>query len=260
MREHSQPGVRPRIEVVGLGGPWQNAAMVYGLEATNGYNPLRIGPYDRLVSPGEDTYTPLHRLFPTSFPGYDCALGQVLGLQYVVLDRPIEKLPNRNRQTVAELIMAGPSTWIYRLGSVTPRVTLENRVLVANAEEVIDSGRFPRVAPESDILVDADDDLSQKYPNSGAAAPGSAKIVKWAPDRTEITVETSAPAILTLHDPWYPGWEVEVDGQPRTILRTDLLFRGVEVPMGTHRVVFAYRPLSLNNLSEAAKLVFSDDD
>jgi hypothetical protein len=25
-------------------------------------------------------------------------------------------------------------------------------------------------------------------------------------------------------------------------------------------VVFAYRPLSLNNLSEAAKLVFSDDD
>ena len=39
------------MEVVGVSGPWQNLAMTRGLEATNGYNPLRIGWYDRLVSP-----------------------------------------------------------------------------------------------------------------------------------------------------------------------------------------------------------------
>ena len=46
-------GDYPRVEVVGLGGPWQNLTVVRGWEATNGYNPLRIGVYDRLVSPGE---------------------------------------------------------------------------------------------------------------------------------------------------------------------------------------------------------------
>src|SRR5690606_23400192 len=32
-------GERPRVEVVGLGGPWQNVAIVRSLEAVNGYNP-----------------------------------------------------------------------------------------------------------------------------------------------------------------------------------------------------------------------------
>src|SRR5690606_5034696 len=47
---------RPRIEVVGLDGQWQNASMILGFEALNGYNPLRIGDYDELVEPGESPY------------------------------------------------------------------------------------------------------------------------------------------------------------------------------------------------------------
>ena len=60
-------------------------SVVRGLEATNGYNPLRIGSYDRLVSPGETTHIVDQRLFPASFDGYDCALARELGLEYLVL-------------------------------------------------------------------------------------------------------------------------------------------------------------------------------
>jgi hypothetical protein len=59
-------GDRPRVEVLGLGGPWQNLAMVRGWEATNGYNPLRIGLYDRLVSPGEENWKVSQRRVATS--------------------------------------------------------------------------------------------------------------------------------------------------------------------------------------------------
>src|SRR5207247_41082 len=73
VRERQAAGERPRIEMIGMGGPWQNLAMVRGFEATNGYNPLRIGFYDRLVSPGEGNWLSELREFPASFDGYDCA-------------------------------------------------------------------------------------------------------------------------------------------------------------------------------------------
>ena len=237
---------RPRVEIVGLGGPWQNAAMLYGLEATNGYNPLRIGPYDRLVSPGEAPYTLLHRRFPTSFPGYNCLLSRLLGLEYVVLDRPIEQIPALARRTVAHAIMAGPKTWIYRLANVSPRVTVETRIQVADAWELIDAGAFPASLPSSEVLVDSEDELSQKYLTGPVRA--KATIAAWRPDRVEIDFDSSAPGVVTLHDIWYPGWEVEIDGARRPLLRTDVLFRGVEAPAGKHKIVFAYRPLSRENL------------
>jgi len=253
MRQHSEKGARPRVEIVGLGGPWQNAAMVLGLEATNGYNPLRIGPYDRLVSPGESPWTSLHRRFPASFPGYDCLLGRMLGLQYVVIDRPIEKMPYLTRQTVADAIVSGPKVWIYRLDGVAPRVTLQTRVRVANSSEYIDEGQFPENIAPSEVLVDSDDDLSQTYSPLIAEKSGKAEIVEWRPDRVEIRVETGVPSILSLHDPWYPGWEAEVDDVPQPILRTDVLFRGVEIRAGAHKVTFTYRPLSIENLWAAAR-------
>ncbi|HMN72930.1 MAG TPA: hypothetical protein PKA55_13785 [Rhodoblastus sp.] len=237
----------PRVEIVGLGGPWQNAAMLYGLEATNGYNPLRIGPYDRLVSPGEAPYTALHRRFPSSFPGYNCLLSRLLGLEYVVLDRPIDQVPSlARRRTIAEAVMTGPKTWIYRLANVSPRVTVETRVQVADASEMIDAGAFPATLPSSEVLVDSDDTLSQKYMSGPIRA--KAAIVARRADRIEIDFDSPAPGVVTLHDLWYPGWEVEVDGVRRPLLRTDLLFRGVEAPAGKHRIVFAYRPLSRENL------------
>ena len=45
-------GERPRVEVVGLGGPWQNVAVVRGLEARQRLQSLGLCT-DRLVSPGE---------------------------------------------------------------------------------------------------------------------------------------------------------------------------------------------------------------
>lgn len=288
MKRHPHGAIRPRVEIVGLGGPWQNAAMVYGFEATNGYNPLRIGSYDRLVAPGESPYTVFHRRFPASFSSYSCDLSKALGLEYIVLDRPIELMPHLRQWQTIETIMDGPQAWIYRLPQAAPRVVLSTVVRVADADAFVEAGRYPSTATDSrEVMVDEDDDLSQTYaasqtppppaaeargdqrtvtamalskPTTPAAAvtapiptrpPGRAEIVSWRPDRVEVSVDSRMTAVLTLHEPWYPGWEVEVEGIRRPLLRTDVLFRGVEVPAGASRVVFTYRPLSLENLKAA---------
>lgn len=249
---HAQ-GERPRVEIVGVSGPWQNLAIARGLEATNGYNPLRIGTYDRLVSPGETTHIVDQRLFPASFNSYDCALARELGLEYLVLGRPIEEVPHLARRPVADVLLAGPKAWIYRLKGAEPRVKFMTRVVIADADAQVRAGLFS-VNPGGDPATVDDDTVPKRthWPMTVRSGASRAHIVSWRPDKIEIEVDSPQPGILVVHEIYYPGWFAEVDGQPTSILRTNVLFRGVEVSEGRHRIVFRFLPFSLANLREAA--------
>lgn len=249
---HKQ-GERPRVEVVGVSGPWQNLAMARGLEATNGYNPLRIGSYDRLVAPGETTHLVDQRRFPKSFDGYDCALARELGLEYVVLGRPMEEVPHLRRRPASDVLLAGPKVWIYRLRrKAESRVTFVKRVTVADADAQVQAGQFPETPVGETVQVDDQTaPLRTEWPMSASSEEGRARILSWRPDRMEVEVDNKQPGILVVHEAYYPGWFAEIDGLPAPILRTNLLFRGVEVNEGRHHVVFRFAPFALSNLRSA---------
>jgi hypothetical protein len=253
VHERQALGERPRIEVIGMGGPWQNLAMVRGLEATNGYNPLRIGFYDRLVSPGEGNWRLDLRDFPASFDNYDCALARALGLEFVVLNRPIEQVPHLARRPVADVLLAGPDVWVYRLRDSSPRLKFSRRVQVADADATTTSGQLLASPSPDRVLIDDDTLPSGIYPAEASA--GRARIISWRPDRVEIETESDLGGMLALHDIYYPGWIAKIDGARAPILRADVLFRGLEVPAGRHRIVFRFAPFALDNLREALKLV-----
>jgi hypothetical protein len=233
-------GRHPRIEVEGVSGPWQNLAMTLGLEATNGYNPLRIGSYDRLVAPGEANYDVEQRLFPTTFDGYDSTLARELGLKYLVLGQPIEKLPHLARRPQSDLLVAGPNVWIYRLHGTEPRVEfLERGEMVAlHAPSKIGPLAVPR-------------GLLWRV---RAHVPWTSRIVAWRPDRVDVEVAGVRAGMLVLHDLYYPGWIAAVDGRVQPIVPIRRLFRGVRVPAGRHRVVFRFEPLATANLRQALAL------
>jgi hypothetical protein len=251
VRERRNNGERPRVEVMGLGGPWQNVAMVRSLEAVNGYNPLRIGIYDRLVAPGESTWRMELRDFPASFDGYDCALARTLGLEYVVLGRPIEEVPHLARRPVADMLRAGPDVWVYRLKDPAPRLVFTGRVQVADADAVSGPGWLAASPGPDRVLIDDDTPPNASY--AGAVSAGSARIAAWHSARIEIDVDSALGGVLALHETWYPGWIAEVDGRRVPILRADVLFRGVEVPAGRHRVVFRFAPFTPDNLKDALR-------
>ncbi len=62
------------------------------------------------------------------------------------------------------------------------------------------------------------------------------------PNRVEVDVEMTAPAMLVLTETWFPGWEARVDGKPAELLRVNCVQRGVWLEPGTSRVEMAFRP------------------
>jgi hypothetical protein len=84
-------------------------------------------------------------------------------------------------------------------------------------------------------------------------------ITKYTDSAIAIDVSAEKPGIVVLHDLYYPGWEARVDGVSAPVLRANILFRGVEVPAGHHKVEFLFRPLSLVNLRSAAAALLSRD-
>jgi hypothetical protein len=234
--EDHRRGDYPRVEVVGLGGPWQNLAMVRGWEATNGYNPLRIGLYDRLVAPGEESWKGEQRQFPPSFDSYDSPLARALGLTYLVLGQPLERLQGMSKLPTSDLLLAGPP--IYRLHGAMPRVRLLDRTEMAGADN-------------------AQPDGSELIPLSKSETAGTVKILSMRPGRVEVVADSTGGGLLTLHDINYPGWIAEIDGKPVPILRAEILFRGVEVPPGTHHVTLRFAPFSLGNLRAALDTALS---
>jgi hypothetical protein len=280
-------GERPRVEILGLKGPWQNASIVLKLEDTLGYNPLRIDDYERAVGTGQDAEELSFRRYPDTFRGYNCQLAALLGLQYLVLDRPLTELPRGAPRPQAEALYSSASMYIYKLGRTVPRVYFASVIKRVENQDILEEQFIPGFDPAKEVLIDETSmaDLHggpytqapvaervraaslRDVNNAGlqawrktAASSGQgirvqdqpyATIVNYTDNAVKIEVAAPERGILVLHDLFYPGWEANVDGVAKPVLRANILFRGVEVPAGRHSVSFVFRPLSLANLSAA---------
>ncbi|HTV33451.1 MAG TPA: hypothetical protein VME69_10195, partial [Methylocella sp.] len=184
----------------------------------------------------------------------------------------------------AEEFYTSGDLYIYKLGKIAPRAYLATDIQPADNEDVLDEQVLPDFDPDDhQALIDQSNiadlrngpyvsELNGKKPvrtASLAIAQGlisrwtgqplhdpdrkaSATIVYYGCDSVAIDVEAPKAGIVVLHDLFYPGWEVRVDGQKAVLLRANILFRGVEVSPGHHHVEFSFHPLSLTNLEAAA--------
>jgi hypothetical protein len=74
---------------------------------------------------------------------------------------------------------------------------------------------------------------------------GTVETIDYQPGWLQLKVSTEQPALLVLAESYYPGWMAWVDGTPSEIYRTDIAFRGITVPAGTHTVRMEFRPAIL---------------
>jgi hypothetical protein len=86
---------------------------------------------------------------------------------------------------------------------------------------------------------------------------GRVAITSYAPERVQmdVVVEDSEPALLVTTERAAASWRVSIDTAPAEVVTTNLFFRGVWVPPGTHTVVWTYEPIAFVILSATALVV-----
>lgn len=91
--------------------------------------------------------------------------------------------------------------------------------------------------------------IARPTPRAVWEGPGDATITveRETADRLELEVDAAAAGLLRSDLVAEPGWVVEVDGDGASVVSIEDLVLGVELPEGTHRVVFEYRPPRLRS-------------
>ena len=129
---------------------------------------------------------------------------------------------------------------VYENLDVLPRAFLVN-----DWKYAVDEGAILAIMEEPDfdpkkqaILIGTGED--RKYPG----VPGEALISEYRPGHISIDVSSDNESLLLVTDSFYPGWIATIDGEANKILQTNILFRGIIVPAGSHEVILEYKPAS----------------
>ncbi|MET4700582.1 hypothetical protein ABIE65_003624 [Constrictibacter sp. MBR-5] len=256
-----------RAEVIGLGGAWQNAPMVFDIESTLGYNPLRLEAYEEATGATESSHMSKRR-FSKLMGSYRSTLANMLGIRFICTAAPIETLDPSLKPGDMRLVDQIGRVRIYENAGAMPRAMLVPRAIAADAEKILRSGVMPPLDYRATALIE---DLPPSWTNPppagraaavggrasiggapiGGAMAGSATVVDYSNTEVRVEVNAAQRSFLVLNDLWYPSWRAYVDGEERPIHRANVLFRAVEVPPGRHTVVFSFEPFALENLIAA---------
>lgn len=170
---------------------------------------LRIGPGD-VTSPLLDTAAVTHIL--SSMP----------------LEDPTLRLESR-----------GDAYHIYENLEAAPRLVWTTRVReVGDGDAALAAVRGPGFDARREVVVERP--LSTPL-TAVADATATVRLDEFAPNRVQVTLTAASAGVLVYNDAYHAGWSATLDDAPTAIHRANYLFKAVEVPAGTHRIVFSYR-------------------
>lgn len=205
-----------------LPGPRENAGMVRGWSAVQGYSALAPGRVWRHIHAVLGVSVPVGA---NTFPSADLASFGPFPYQSMALTIGVDP---RTQQVVYN---RNPDPRVYLVGSV--RHVRDDR----EATELMRQGHdFHTTA-----LVEAAVELPAAVP----APEAQATITRFEPERIVVQAQSRTPALLVLAEPWFPGWSAEVNGRAAPCLPANAWMRAVPVPAGASEVVLRFRSTRL---------------
>lgn len=237
---------RDRVELVGLGFEWQNAALVHGFEGTLGYNPLRLGEVSDATGARDYIAGPDQKQFSRLFPSYKSMMANLLGLRFIAVAVPIERVDAQLKPGDLTLVARTSNAYIYENTSALPRVLFAEDWKQADFDAMVATGIWPQFDPMRTVLLDAAPEVDEAVAQlaNKPSSQSSVRIAHYENTRVVVEVDAAKSGFVVLHDLWHPWWTVDVDGVDAPILLANVLFRAVQVPAGHHVLAFEFKPFS----------------
>jgi len=217
------------------------AATIFKLPTVEGYDPLNLARYGEFIDSASDgKLKEMYRIAVVlqTREKYTKKILDLLGVKYLIYDAgspqnefvfPVWKYDPK----IYPKIFDDGKYLIFENSQAFPRVKLFYDYVVKEGKQEILDQMFAENFDLRETVV-----LEKKPYGITNKGIGSAKIISLTPNKVEIEVETSTPAILFYSDNYYPSWEAEVNGQKTEILRANYTFKAVLVPAGKSLVKF----------------------
>jgi len=203
-----------------------NRTMVQGIYTVRGYLSIHNANHDKIIM----------MLDMAPLPSTTNVLN-MLNVKYIVspesIDDPTCKLVNKGH------------SYLYRNKNVLPRAYLVPRYVILKTEdEIAYKMRSKAWRPDEEVILEEIPVLSRQS-SVVSRQKEQADIIKYEPNEVVIEASVKKKAkFLVLADNYYPGWEVEVDGEKDKIYKANFILRGVYLAPGKHTVRFYYNPIS----------------
>ena len=89
--------------------------------------------------------------------------------------------------------------------------------------------------------------INSKEFGAQRAGAGTIVLTKNSPNQLTYQAKMTTAGLGVFSEIYYPaGWSASLDGKDVPILRTNYLLRGLQLPAGTHEIVFTFAPTSYN--------------
>ena len=133
--------------------------------------------------------------------------------------------------------------FLYRNTRAAARVAfVADARRAANDAEALALLSDPSFAPQQQVILSTDEPLVAQTSPQRPAADANIQILEHALNAWRAHVATAQNGYLVFAEPFYPGWEATVDGQPAPQLRANLAFTAIPLSAGEHVVTRRYAP------------------
>jgi len=165
---------------------------------------------------------------------------------YLLTTDPFSRFPSR-----ISIPLPGENSFFVHINNeALPRAFTMDRIIAAREDEQLkqlvsgDLREAVYISPQETI---SGKEGTQSTPSRFAflqKANPVKKINFGNPNRVDLEINVTVPAMLVLTEVWYPGWEAAVDEKAAKVYRVNYCQRGVWLEKGEHRVAFSFRPLA----------------
>jgi hypothetical protein len=175
----------------------------------------------------------------------------MLNARYLITSYPL------GEDSVFELLWRGVDyrgreKFVYENPDALPRVFFVDRFEVRKGSGALQMLLNNRRLNVSRIVLLEEAPSVQPVSSEGATA----EITEFRFNEVHVQASLPAAALMVVGEVYYPGWQVEVNGEPGKIIRANHILRAVALPAGEHEVVFRY-DMSLLKKSLALSLATS---